>query len=40
MKLRRSTYQCQGFVDGKIVWAGKIAGLLGPAMPEIFRDGI
>lgn len=39
LKLRRSSYRCQALVDGKIVFSGKITGLLGPEMPEIYPDG-
>lgn len=35
-KVRRSKYDCQAIVDGKVVFAGQITGLLGPLMPEIF----
>lgn len=40
IRLRRSSYDCQGIVNGKIVFTGIITGLLGPAMPEIYPDGI
>jgi 3-hydroxyacyl-[acyl-carrier-protein] dehydratase len=39
LKERRSTYDCQAFVEGKLVFEGRITGLLGPAMPEVFKDG-
>jgi len=39
LRLRRSTYDCQALVDGKVVFSGKITGLLGPEMPEIYPDG-
>ena len=38
-KVRRSKYETQAIVDGKVVFAGQITGLLGPSMPEIFSDG-
>jgi 3-hydroxyacyl-[acyl-carrier-protein] dehydratase len=40
LKIRRSIYETQALVDGKIVFAGQITGLLGPAMPEIYPGGI
>jgi len=40
LRLRRSSYHCQALVDGKVVFSGIITGLLGPAMPEIYPDGI
>lgn len=40
LKIRRSKYECQALVDGKIVFTGQITGLLGPPMPEIYPDGI
>lgn len=39
LKERRSTYQCQAFVEGKLVFEGVIVGLLGPHMPEIYKNG-
>ncbi len=38
LRLRRSSYDCQALVDGKVVFSGKITGLLGPEMPEIYPD--
>lgn len=38
LRLRRSSYACQALVDGKVVFTGKITGLLGPEMPEIYPD--
>ena len=35
-KVRRSKYETQAIVNGKVVFAGQITGLLGPHMPEIF----
>lgn len=40
LKLRRSKYECQAFVNGKVVFTGQITGLLGPPMPEIYPNGI
>lgn len=39
LKERRSTFACQAFVEGKLVFEGQITGLLGPSMPEVFQDG-
>ncbi len=39
LRLRRSSYHTQALVDGKVVFTGKITGLLGPEMPEIYPDG-
>ncbi|MBX3471902.1 MAG: beta-hydroxyacyl-ACP dehydratase [Planctomycetes bacterium] len=39
LKLRRSSYKTQAFVGSKLVFEGQITGLLGPEMPEIYRDG-
>ncbi|MEZ6188668.1 MAG: beta-hydroxyacyl-ACP dehydratase [Planctomycetota bacterium] len=39
VRVRRSIYECQAFVDGKLVFTGKITGLLGPEMPEVYPDG-
>jgi 3-hydroxyacyl-[acyl-carrier-protein] dehydratase len=39
LRLRRSSYDTQALVDGKVVFSGKITGLLGPEMPEIYPDG-
>lgn len=36
LKLRRSSYDTQAFVDGRVIFQGRITGLLGPEMPEIF----
>ncbi|MCA8923152.1 MAG: beta-hydroxyacyl-ACP dehydratase [Planctomycetes bacterium] len=40
VRVRRSVYDCQAYVDGKLVFTGKITGLLGPHMPEVYPDGI
>ncbi len=40
LKLRRSSYKCQAFVGGKLVFEGQITGLLGPEMPEIYKDRV
>ena len=40
LKLRRSSYKTQAFVGDKVIFEGQITGLLGPAMPEIYKDGI
>lgn len=40
LKIRRSSYHTQAFVAGKLVFSGKITGLLGPPMPELYVDGI
>jgi 3-hydroxyacyl-[acyl-carrier-protein] dehydratase len=40
LKIRRSIYETQAFVNGKLVFAGQITGLLGPSMPEIYPNGI
>lgn len=40
VRIRRSTYEAQALVDGKVVFTGLITGLLGPAMPEIYPDGV
>ena len=39
LKIRRSRYEVQAFVDGKVVFTGKITGLLGPDAPHIYPDG-
>jgi 3-hydroxyacyl-[acyl-carrier-protein] dehydratase len=39
LKVRRSRYDCQAFVDGKLVFSGLITGLLGPYTPHIYPDG-
>lgn len=39
LKLRRSKYDCQGYVNGKLVFTGLITGLLGPDAPQIYPDG-
>lgn len=39
LKVRRSSYKCQAFVGPKLVFEGTITGLLGPEMPEIYKDG-
>ena len=33
LKLRRSRFQTQGFVDGRVVFEGEIVGILGPELP-------
>jgi 3-hydroxyacyl-[acyl-carrier-protein] dehydratase len=33
LKLRRSRYKTQAFVEGKIVFEGEITGILGPELP-------
>jgi 3-hydroxyacyl-[acyl-carrier-protein] dehydratase len=40
LKVRRSSYKTQAFVGGKLVFEGTITGLLGPEMPQIYKDGI
>ncbi|RMG11059.1 MAG: beta-hydroxyacyl-ACP dehydratase [Planctomycetota bacterium] len=40
VKVRRSRYDCQAFVEGKLVFTGEITGMLGPSMPEIYPDGV
>jgi 3-hydroxyacyl-[acyl-carrier-protein] dehydratase len=40
LKLRRSSYKCQAFIGPKLVFEGQITGLLGPEMPEIYKDRI
>ncbi|MGE0708187.1 MAG: 3-hydroxyacyl-ACP dehydratase FabZ family protein [Planctomycetota bacterium] len=39
LKVRRSIYDTQAFVDGKLVYSGVITGLLGPSVPQIYPDG-
>lgn len=39
LKIRRSRYETQAFVDGKVVFSGQITGLLGPPAPQIYPDG-
>ncbi|MBL4849843.1 MAG: beta-hydroxyacyl-ACP dehydratase [Planctomycetes bacterium] len=39
LKIRRSRYDTQAFVNGKVVFSGKITGLLGPPAPQIYPDG-
>ena len=39
LKLRRSKYQTQALVDGKVVFSGQITGLLGPEASQIYPDG-
>ena len=40
LKVRRSSYDCQAFVDGKLVFSGIITGLLGPSVPQIYPKGV
>jgi 3-hydroxyacyl-[acyl-carrier-protein] dehydratase len=39
LRLRRSRYDTQAFVNGKVVFGGRITGLLGPSAPQIYPDG-
>ena len=39
LRLRRSIYQAQGLVDGKVVCTAKITGMIGPMVPQIYPDG-
>jgi hypothetical protein len=33
LKVKRSRFKTQAFVDGKVVYEGGITGLLGPELP-------
>lgn len=39
LKVRRSIYKAQAYVGDRMVFEGQITGLLGPELPEIYRDG-